>query len=185
MLQGKRVRLRAIERSDISRCVAWLNDPEVIRYLTLYMPLSHEDEARWFEQYLQDSRRKVLAIETETGEYIGNIGLEAIDWKNRCAELGIFIGEKAFWGQGYGTDAVRTLLRFAFEELNLNRVELRVFAFNERARRCYLHCGFVEEGRQRQAHYTEGRYHDVILMSILRAEWDPLRESPQKPEVGR
>ncbi|MGC8874793.1 MAG: GNAT family N-acetyltransferase [Chloroflexia bacterium] len=178
MLIGERVRLRAIEREDLPRCVAWLNDPEVVRYLTLYLPLSREDEERWFEGYLQDPRRKVLAIEAETGEHIGNIGLEEIDWKNRCAELGIFIGEKDRWGQGYGTDAVRTLLRFAFEELNLNRVQLHVFAFNERARRCYIRCGFVEEGRQRQAHYTEGRYHDVILMSILRAEWDALQADP-------
>lgn len=178
MLIGERVRLRAIEHEDLPRCVAWLNDPEVIQYLTLYMPLSHEDEERWFEQYLQDPRRKVLAIETEEGEHIGNIGLEEIDWKNRCAELGIFIGDKQHWGQGYGTDAIRTLLRFAFEELNLNRVYLRVFAFNERARRCYLRCGFVEEGRQRQAHFTAGRYHDVILMSILRSEWDASQAAP-------
>ncbi len=114
----------------------------------------------------------MLAIETESGEHIGNISLENIQWKDRQATLGIVIGAKEYWGQGYGTDAIRTLLRFAFEELNLNRIQLSVFDFNERARRCYRRCGFQEEGRLRQAHYTEGRYHDVILMAILREDWE-------------
>ncbi len=174
MLKDERVRLRAIEREDISHFLRWLNDPEVTRYLTIFMPLSRGEEERWFEQQLQDRNRKVLAIETEDGETIGNIALEEIDWKNRKATLGIVIGEKGRWGQGYGTEAIRTLLRFAFEELNLNRVSLAVFDFNERARRCYRRCGFQEEGVLRQAHYTEGRYHDVILMAILREDWERL-----------
>lgn len=172
MLRGERVRLRAIEREDIPRFLRWLNDPEVTRYLTIFMPLSREEEEHWFEQQLQDRSRKVLAIETEDGEHIGNISLEDIHWKDRQATLGIVIGEKERWGQGYGTDAVRTLLRFAFEELNLNRIQLSVFDFNERARRCYRRCGFQEEGVLRQAHYTEGRYHDVIQMAILREDWE-------------
>jgi len=172
MLKGERVTLRAIEREDIPRFLRWLNDPEVTRYLTISMPLSREEEERWFEQQLGDRNRKVLAIETESGEHIGNISLEDIDWKNRRATLGIVIGEKERWGQGYGTDAIRTLLRFAFEELNLNRVQLDVFDFNERARRCYRRCGFREEGILRQAHYTEGRYHDVVRMAILRSDWE-------------
>lgn len=172
MLKGERVTLRAIEREDIPRFLRWLNDPEVTRYLTIFMPLSRGEEERWFEQQLGDRNRKVLAIETESGEHIGNISLEDIDWKNRRATLGIVIGEKERWGQGYGTDAIRTLLRFAFEELNLNRVQLDVFDFNERARRCYRRCGFREEGILRQAHYTEGRYHDVVRMAILRSDWE-------------
>jgi len=172
MLKGERVTLRAIEREDIPRFLRWLNDPEVTRYLTISMPLSREEEERWFEQQLGDRNRKVLAIETESGEHIGNISLEDIDWKNRRATLGIVIGEKERWGQGYGTDAIRTLLRFAFEELNLNRVQLDVFDFNERARRCYRRCGFREEGILRQAHYAEGRYHDVVRMAILRSDWE-------------
>lgn len=172
MLKGERVALRAVEREDIPRFLRWLNDPEVTRYLTIFMPLSRGEEERWFEQQLGDPNRKVLAIETESGEHIGNISLEDIRWKDRQASLGIVIGEKEYWGQGYGTDAIRTLLGFAFEELNLNRIQLSVFDFNERARRCYRRCGFQEEGRLRQAHYTEGRYHDVIRMAILREDWE-------------
>jgi len=172
MLSGDHVKLRAIEREDIPRFLRWLNDPEVTRYLTMYMPLSRDEEERWFEEQLQDRSRKILAIEIEAGEHIGNISLEDIDWKNRYATLGIVIGEKRYWGKGYGTAAVRTLLRFAFEEMNLNRVQLTVIDYNERARRCYRRCGFVEEGTARQAHHTGGRFHDLVWMSILREEWE-------------
>ncbi len=92
-----------------------------------------------------------------------------IDWKNRSAELlGIFTGEKEYWGQGYGSDAINALLRFAFREMNLHRIYLHVHDYNERAIRCYEKCGFQLEGRQREALFRDGRYHDVLLMSILR-----------------
>ena len=81
------------------------------------------------------------------------------------------IGEKAYWSKGYGSDAVATLVRFGFEEMNLNRIELRVFDFNERAQASYRKCGFVEEGRMRQSHYADGAYCDVVVMSVLRDEW--------------
>ena len=115
--------------------------------------------------------------------HIGNIGLHDLDWKNRNAQLGVVIGEKAYWGLGYGTDAIKALLRFAFDEMNLHRVQLRVFEFNERAIRCYRRCGFREEGRLRQELYRGGAYHDVLLMGILREEFRTLHEvADQTPE---
>jgi len=172
-IQGKRVRLRAIERSDIPTFVRWLNDPEVIQYLLMYMPFSQAEEERWFENHLNDSHSHIFGIETAEGKLIGNIGIEQIDWKDRKAVLGIVIGEKDYWGQGYGTDAIRTLLRFAFATMNLNRVQLSVFDQNERAQRCYHKCGFKPEGRLRQAHFSGGRYHDELVMGILRQEFEP------------
>lgn len=88
---------------------------------------------------------------------------------------GIVIGEKEYWNRGYGSDALRTLLRFAFEELNLHRVFLHVFDFNERAIRCYEKVGFRHEGRLRQARFTEGRYVDELVMAVLREEWEEAR----------
>jgi RimJ/RimL family protein N-acetyltransferase len=81
------------------------------------------------------------------------------------------IGEKTYWSQGYGTDALRTLLGFAFDEMNMNRVELTVYDFNERGQAAYKKAGFVEEGRRRQALYTEAAYHDIVVMSVLKDEW--------------
>jgi len=172
MIIGEKTRLRAIERSDIPTFVRWFNDPEVRRYLNMYVPLSEAEEERWFERQLEDDNQCVFAIETMEGVHIGNVGLHDIDWKNRKAGCGIVIGEKAYWDQGYGTDALRTLLRFAFEELNLHRVFLHVFDFNERAIRCYEKCGFRHEGRLRQSRFTEGRYVDELVMAVLREEWE-------------
>lgn len=177
MIYGERVRLRAIERSDIPTFVRWFNDPEVRRYLLAYAPLSVAQEEQWFEDMLQRIHRQedfLFAVEARVGDewvHIGNVGLRRMDWKNRCAVFGIALGEKAYWGQGYGTDATRTMLRFAFEELNLHRVELEVWGENARAIRCYEKAGFRHEGTRRQAIFSEGQYHDAHQMSILREEF--------------
>ncbi len=177
MIYGERVRLRAIERSDIPTFVRWFNDPEVRQYLLMHAPISTAQEERWFEDMLQRQQRReefLFTVEARVGDEwvpIGNVGLRRINWKDRRAVLGIALGEKAYWDQGYGTDATHTMLRFAFEELNLHRVELEVFDENVRARRCYEKAGFRYEGIRRQAVFSEGRYHDVHLMSVLREEF--------------
>lgn len=164
---GRRIRLRAIERSDIPTFVRWINDPEVIAHLLPYLPISQAQEEQWFEDYLRDTNRHIFGIETSDGKLIGNVALEHVNWKDRCAELGIMIGEKDYWDEGYGTDAVRTVLGFAFREMNLHRVFLRVFEDNARAIRCYEKCGFQHEGRLREAQFRNGRYRDELLMGIL------------------
>lgn len=171
MIVGKQTRLRAIEREDIPIFVRWLNDPEVRQYLEMYLPMSVAEEEQWFEAYLKDDTSRIFGIETEEGRLIGNIGLHNLDWKNRKALLGIVIAEREYWGRGYGTDAVTTLLDFAFNEMNLHRVSLSVFEFNERAVRCYEKCGFRHEGRAKEALFRDGSYHDHFLMAILREEF--------------
>jgi len=99
------------------------------------------------------------------------VGLTGIDWKNRRAVLGIVIGEKEYWDNGYGTEAIATLLRFVFQEMNLHRISLRVYTYNQRAIRCYEKCGFKLEGRLRQARFRDGEYYDELIMGILRDEF--------------
>lgn len=174
MLIGDRVRLRAIEREDIPTFVRWFNDPEVRQYLLMYEPMSKAKEERWFEAYLDRKDDFMFAIEALIGEewaHIGNLGLHRVDWKNGTCTFGIVLGEKAYWGRGYGTEAARVILRFAFGELNLHRVELEVYDFNRRAIRSYEKAGFRHEGTRRQALYRNGRYHDVHLMGILHEEF--------------
>lgn len=171
MIIGEKTRLRAIERSDIPAFLRWFNDPEVRSNLTATWPPSQAGEEIWFEKQLGDENRHNLAIETAEGVHIGVLGFHEMDWKNRCAGCGIVIGEKAFWDQGYGTDALQTLLRFAFDELNLHRVFLHVFDFNERGIRCYEKVGFLHEGRLRQSRFTGGRYVDDLVMTVLRDDW--------------
>lgn len=176
MIEGDLVRLRAIEPEDAARMKEWMNDRQVTRYLGsgLY-PTSLAEERRWAEEAARgNSFADVrLAIETKAeGLHIGNCGLHQGSPEHRKARLGIVIGEKAYWGKGYGSDAVRCLLRLAFERMNLHRVELTVLDFNERARACYRKCGFVEEGRMRRDRFVDGRYVDLIVMGILREEWE-------------
>jgi diamine N-acetyltransferase len=171
VISGKRLRLRAIERSDIPAFVRWFNDPEVRQYLQMYLPMSQAGEERWFESQLEDRDGQVLGIETLDGTLIGNVGLHRIDWKDRHAVLGIVIGEKEYWNRGYGTEAVSTLLGFAFGEMNLHRISLRVYEYNERAIRCYEKCGFRLEGRLRKARFHAGKYHDELIMAILHDEF--------------
>ena len=98
MILGHKTRLRAIEREDLLTFVRWFNDPEVRRYLEMYLPMSKAEEEAWFEAYLKDDTSRNFAIETEEGELIGTIGLDDLDWKNRSACLGIVIAEKEYWG---------------------------------------------------------------------------------------
>ncbi len=116
-----------------------------------------------------------VVIEIRQGDSwlpIGNCGFINIDWRSRSGEVGIFIGEKQLWNQGYGTDAMHLLLQHGFNTLNLNRVALDVYATNIRAVRSYEKAGFVHEGRKRQAIFRDGKYIDLLQMSVLRQEWE-------------
>lgn len=178
MIYGQRIRLRAIEKEDIPRFVVWLNDPEVRRGISIYLPFSTVDEEHWFERMQElPQYEHPLVIEVrqagkaETWVPIGDIGFHKVDWRNRSAEFGIVIGDKAYWNQGYGTEAVKLIVCYGFQSLNLNRIFLRVFANNPRAIRAYEKAGFTREGCLRQAEFQEGMYIDVFFMSILRSEW--------------
>ncbi len=180
MIYGKRIRFRAIERTDLPRCIEWLNDPEVIEGLNQFLPLSSLDEEHWFEQAMRaEPAARPLAIEVHEGsawKHVGNLGFLNLEWAPRSAEFGIFIGDKACWDKGYGTEAVELLLQHGFKTLNLNRIYLRVFSTNLRAKRSYEKAGFVLEGTLRQAIYRKGRYIDLQFMSILRSEWTARQE---------
>jgi len=175
VIYGEGIRLRAPEQSDLENFVSWLNDPEVIAGLQLYTPISLKEEQNWFENMLKNhpaEHSMVIEIEQD-GEWrpIGNCGVHQIDWRIHSGELGIFIGEKGLWNQGIGTRVMRLLLRYGFNTLNLNRIALEVYDSNPRAVRTYEKAGFVLEGRKRQATYRNGMYSDVLIMSVLRSEW--------------
>ncbi|NSW53152.1 MAG: GNAT family N-acetyltransferase [Anaerolineae bacterium] len=171
MIYGKRLRLRALERSDLPLFVRWLNDPEVTDNLLIGHPFSMDTENQWYEGMLQRSQyERPLVIELRSGEnwqMIGNLSLMDISWQHRSAELGIVIGEKSAWNQGYGTEAIQLLVKHAFDELNLHRIWLRVYQTNPRGRRCYEKAGFRLEGTERESIFKHGRYIDVDVMSIL------------------
>ena len=176
MLTGQLTRLRPHEAGDLDRYVTWINDADVTRYLggpTRY-PFSRADEEEWLAGAMRRTKPPEISWALETlaeGRHIGNIALHAVSGESRRAGLGIMIGDKESWNHGYGTDAVLTLLRFAFDEMNLNRVYLEVLADNVRAVACYRKCGFVEEGHLRQHNFRGGRYNDTLMMAVLVAEF--------------
>ena len=177
MLTGTRVRLRPIERADLPRFVAWLQDDDVITNLDIVVPFNTVREEKYFDEVMAGPpETQPFAIEARRGRggwrHVGGCGLQHADWRNRSIELGIFIGAKERWDEGLGTEAVQLLLRHAFATLNLHRVWLRTFADNRRAQRVYERVGFVLEGRQRDGDFRRGRYRDVLLFSILRPEWE-------------
>ncbi len=186
MIIGERVRFRGVERSDTPQFVEWLNDPEVMEGILVRYPISQADEDGWFDRMLtRPVDERVMGIEVKedasegqapTWKLVGTIAFHEIDWRVKSAEFGIVIGDKRYWNRGYGTDAVRLLLRHGFATLNLNRVILHVFDTNPRAIRTYEKAGFTLEVRERQAEYRHGRYIDVLLMSILRQEYTPESE---------
>jgi diamine N-acetyltransferase len=183
MLAGRVASLRPLRASDRAISVRWRNDAEIRDNVLGYrFPVTEEMEANWVDGVLKDQSRTrvVLAIEDEAdGAFVGLVYLNDIDWFVRNAEFGILIGERSRQGRGLAKDALALVANYAFGTLNLNRLYLRVVAFNKRALRLYRSFGFVEEGIQRQHAFLRGRYYDVVLMGLLRREFEE-RCSPSR-----
>lgn len=172
MYEGRLVRLRAFDNSDLMQCLSYANDYSVMRGASgaILFPSTVDDEARAMGQNTSYSSGEYqFAIETkEDRRFIGKCGFTRVNWKNRVAELAILIGDGAYRGKGYGADAIQTLCTFGFDEMNLHKIKAVVFAFNEAALRCYEKCGFKREGLLKEEMYREGRYHDVVVLGRIK-----------------
>ena len=180
MLKGEKVILRGITRDDLPRIWAYNNDVEVelAGGGDPPMPQSLERLQAEFEQQAAKGGRDgaVFAIEAD-GRLIGQCGLSNFSDIDGTAELGITIGDKDYWGRGYGRDAVRVLLDYGFRMRNFRKVWLRVWGNNERGIRAYRACGFIEEGRLREHVWSNGAFHDLVYMGVLAREWQPRRST--------
>lgn len=176
MLKGEKVVLRAMTKADLAMRHQFENDTETVLLADDEppMPVSLEWLEADFERGLQKDRAKDavwFAIEAD-GKFIGGCGLFRFNTTSHTCALGICIGDKDYWGRGYGREVIGLLLDYAFRFRNLHKVWLTTGSHNERSRRCYLACGFVEEGRLRAHEWCDGRYIDTIHMGILREEWE-------------
>lgn len=170
MIAGEHVILRAFEREDAERCYRWMNDPNIVRTLKSRYPIAFQNELEWLERAMHPSAlERHFAIERKDDRtHIGNASIHEIDWVSRTAWFGLFIGEPSAWNRGFGTDTVQTLVRFAFEEMNLVKLRINVFDYNEKAKHVLQSHGFVEEGKLQRDFYRDGMYHDIVIFSAFR-----------------
>jgi len=174
VLVGERVRLRSVRDDDLPRLARWEMDPARMATLSNWVvppseATAKERIARWCAN---DKDNAGFAIETlaDPPVLVGNIHLWGARPKDRCATLGIALAREHI-GRGYGTDATRVIVDYAFREMGLHRIQLAVAPFNRAGIRAYEKAGFVEEGRHRDAVWHDGRWYDEVLMSLLDHEW--------------
>lgn len=181
LFTGELVRLTMIDPDQIAAAFSrWQRDSEYWRLLA--SGPSYPNSVRGVKKWLEDDLEKdpppfylFMIYTLADNRLIGEIGLDGVLFQHGDTFVGLGLGERADWGKGYGTDAMRVILRYAFQELNLHRVTLDVFEYNPRAIRSYEKAGFKIEGRARQFLHREGRHWDLILMGILREEWEACR----------
>jgi RimJ/RimL family protein N-acetyltransferase len=180
-LKGKKTILRPLLERDIPLLLRWVNDPEIRQFITRVFPAMENDEKEWLERLHRHSDKEVVLIMETLGHTpIGTMGIHGIDWRNRVATTGALIGEKSFWGKGYGTDAKMILLDYALNRLNLRKIMSRVYAFNKRSLAYSLHCGYRIEGRLKESVFINGRYWDEYILGLFKRWWLPYWEKYRK-----
>ena len=182
-VSGSRIYLRPLEREDLNaRYLAWLNDPQVTRYLeTGVFPSTIQDLENFYSRVTSSSSDVILAvIDRKSDKHIGNVKLGPINWVHRRSMFGIMIGDKKFWGTGVGEETTRLMMEYAFGRLNLHRVGLVVYEEHKAAVRCYQRVGFKIEGCLREQMFQDGQYKNHIWMGLLRSEFKPVKASGRK-----
>jgi RimJ/RimL family protein N-acetyltransferase len=176
---GLKVRLRAIEETDLAVLHQWANDANLWTMLGgWHFPTSLASTRSWFEKLHSDTANQRFIIETlEAGDVIGTANLVSLDWKNRNAFHGMSLGSSAVRGKGYGLDTVMAMMRYVFDELGLERLDGDIISYNEASLALYVgKCGWTVEGRQRRWHYRKGQFWDKILVGITRDDYYALAQ---------
>jgi RimJ/RimL family protein N-acetyltransferase len=172
MLQSAHIYLCPLLQEDLPILFTWINNREQVLFNSSYRPVSEIQHREWFESQQSKKDSFIFAIRLiGSNQLIGSCQLHSIHSVHKSAELQIRIGEPSYRRLGYGTQALKILLYFAFYDLNLNRIFLQVFQDNITALKVYSKIGFVKEGVLRQSAYIDGKYIDVIIMGILRDDY--------------
>ena len=166
----ERISFRELRRDDLPACLAWRNDPDVAETLST-LTVSAAELDLWFTQNEHNPASRFFAIEYQN-QFIGYVGLREIDWAERRATLDITIGRKDLWDQGFGTEATRAIIRFGFDALGLDLIDLTVLPFNERGIRCYEKVGFKRAGVTGQRFFRRDRAWNPIRMTITPAQFN-------------
>ena len=174
LLRGEHLRLTALAKEDLTTIERWQHNNTFLRFfdaLPAY-PKSETALGQWLEERQKEKDAFLFAVRPlDQNTLLGYVELEGILWAHQVGWLSIAIGDPSHWGQGYGTEAMQLLLAFAFDELNLHRVQLTVFSYNLRAIALYEKLGFQREGTFREFMQRDGKRHDMHLYGLLRSEW--------------
>jgi RimJ/RimL family protein N-acetyltransferase len=187
LLRGEKVRLTAVTSTDLSAISRWWADPDFLRLYNTApaIPLNEDQLSRRFDLSQTSPNVFLFGVRPLDGdELVGLLEFDGVDWSNQTTFVSIGIGEPQHRGQGYGRDAMAAGLRFAFHELNLYRVCLTVFSYNEPAIALYEGLGFVREGVYREHIERDGRRYDMVLYGLLRSEWEKMQGSGGEREQG-
>lgn len=186
-IHGKIVTLRAPELADVPKLHRWSNDPELWSMLGgWHFPFSSRSTEDWVRSREDGNQTDhVFCIETPEEGMIGTANLVNIDWKNRTAFHGIMIGEENLRGKGYALDAVFAIMRYAFMELGLNRLDSDIIAYNQRSLKFYLEkCGWQREGVRRDWYHRNGQFHDRVLVGVTHRDYLDILDQNQYWQDG-
>jgi RimJ/RimL family protein N-acetyltransferase len=175
-LKGARVELRPIHEADVPTITRWINDPIISQYLTVYLPITEEDEREWLKSLSKSKGTDVVLMIVVRSKPIGIMGLHAISMTNGTGTTGAYIGESEYRGKGYAQEAKMLLLYFAFYTLNLRKIYSTVISYNGASYKYLTVSGYKRYGTRRKHHYQHGKYWDEILMHVWRKDWEKLWE---------
>lgn len=174
---GKKVKIRAVEKNDLEFLRDIVNSPEIENLVGGWsFPVSTYQQERWYEKIITEKDNFRWAIDTEEDGFIGITTLGPIDWKNRNAFHGIKIGPRASRGKGYGKDTVMATMKYAFEELQLERLYGSMMTTNTASFKLYEKCGWKLEGTRRKHIFKNNEYRDQFIVGILKEEYLELVE---------
>jgi RimJ/RimL family protein N-acetyltransferase len=165
---GKKTILRLLGKHDLKNSLTWLKDPSVNMYLSQnFREYNERKEQKWFE-FIKDSNNDIVfAVEDiKTNLHIGNCALHKINWEKGSCEMGIMIGNKDYWDKGYGSDAIKSIIKFTLSDLKLKKIVLNVYSYNKRAIKVYKKFGFKTVQIQNKEHFYNGKFWDTLVMEF-------------------
>lgn len=172
MISTERLNIWPLEPQDLAKNYTWANDGSLCRLIgALPMPKPFREIEGWFSSVTADPEAHVFSVKLKDGAHIGNAEIRDLDLRCGSCELGIMIGDSRYRGQGYGSEAVKAVCAFAFNQLRLNRIKVRVLQYNDNAFAMFKKCGFTHEGTEREAFWQDGRHWDIRILSLLRSEF--------------
>jgi RimJ/RimL family protein N-acetyltransferase len=178
MIRGRHIGLRAIEPGELEQLLFWRNQPEFRRYFREYRELSSTHQQQWYtSKVVNDPDTRMFSIvRDDSRELMGACGLCHIDWINRNADFSIYVGyEHLYIDDVYAVDAGIQLLKYGFEELAMHRIWTEIYSFDEAKKKFLPQLGFTLDGCHREAHWSEGKWHDSLFYGLLRQEFSQRR----------